>query len=733
MTDFTKLLANSIYYDKYAKYLEEENRYETWEEAVRRVMSMHERKFASQLAGSVELRAIFARIHTAFSERLILPSMRSLQFGGPQIEKNNLKQFNCSTTAIDRPRAFAEVFYALLCGVGAGFSVQKRHVSQLPPITMPRGEPVPYIIGDSVEGWADALNALMDSYFYDSLPFRFDYSRIRPKGAPVSGGIIAPGPDGLRRALEQIDSLLRNIAHVGSNRSPRGDRHSGVSLSPIQCYDALMHASEAVLSGGVRRSATICLFDPDDDEMINAKTGDWLNQNAQRARSNNSAILVRFRDHQEAVLGIGAENEGVGASRGSYSLTIPTIFGNPCVEAGLFPFTEDGRSGLQMCNLTECNAVAMRDKYAFFEACRTAAWLGTLQAAYTDFPFLTAESKEITEREALLGVSITGIMDNPMLSDPDLLARGAKVVKWANEQMARLIGVNTAARTTLVKPAGTTSILLGTASGIHPRHSRRYIRNVQLNRMSPVAKLFGQSNPCMVEDSVWGEDDVVVSFPIESPPEAVLRGELAAVRHLNRILAMQRHWVANGTRKELCVSEGLSHSVSATLTVNDAWDEILNAIWENRNLLSGISLVPDHSDKAYRQAPHIDIEGNKEAKARWDKIKRRARAVELEHAGSEEGQGGELAGGRGLQWRCVRVVGIKRKAPFGASLSLEVFFTSFPEGQLSCRVGSKSLCYGSRSHPLFYECRLSFPSGEFQSRIWCHTGCPGDDAPNPSP
>ena len=514
--------------------------------------------------------------------------------------------YNCTSSYADRAAFFGEVFYILLCGAGSGFSVQKHHVAKIPQIQARTKQPKTYVVDDSIEGWSSAVDVLLSSYFVDGgkhpeyagRRVYFDLSNIRPKGAKISGGFKAPGPNGLRRALDKIEHLLQSL--VIDSKTP-------VSLRPIQVYDIVMHEADAVLSGGVRRSATICLFSPDDEEMMNAKTGNWFVDNPQRGRSNNSAVIVRDDTSSEEFGKIMKSVKEFGEP-GFVFVESKEHTTNPCVEIGMFPQI-DGVSGWQGCNLTEINGGKCTSTEDFYVACRAGAILGTLQASYTDFRFLPESSKAIFDREALLGVSITGWMNNPeVLFDEEVLERGAEIVKQVNKEVAAIIGINPAARTTCVKPSGNASVLLQTASGIHAEHSKMYIRNVQLNKESEVTQAIIKTNPHMVEESVWSNNgtDVVASFPIVPRDGSYLKDDLVGVNHLKLVKKAQQHWVDSGTNEELCADKGVRHNVSNTIIVDD-WDKVERYVYENRHSFAGISFLAATGDKDFNQAPNTAV------------------------------------------------------------------------------------------------------------------------------
>lgn len=961
-----KALQEYTRFSKYAKYVPELKRRETWDEQVTRVFEMHKEKFGLETIDKIK--DDFDLAEKLVRQKRILGSQRALQFGGTPILTKHERLYNCTVSYIDRPRFFQECMFLLLCGCGVGFSVQKHHVEQLPKLSIREKRKKTYTIPDSIEGWADAIGVLMSSYFggrhvpftdYQGHKVEFNFSKIRPAGAPISSGSKAPGPEGLKIALEKIEYLLEKVLKL----------EDGV-LKPIDAYDIVMHASDAVLSGGVRRSATICLFSPEDEEMAKAKTGSWFIDNPQRGRSNNSALLIRdeatreqfdalmqsvkeygepgfiwaedkealfnpcvtadswiFTDkgpmqvsdligkqfnalvngnkckstdkgffktgtkktckilskegfelratdnHQflvkdgkeeiwkelkdigvdeEIVIhshknvqwnGCGTNQEGwlLGSligdgcfSKGSacldywgetryemneqavsyinesglqtyhnitggdqiarvgkrrlysvglyrlaveygitegnkeitdlveysssdfhagflrgyfdadgsvqgdlskgvsvrlysinknnlkrvqrmllrmgiyskiylnrreagyrnlpdgngglkeyycqsgheliisrdsiiefenrigfsekekaiklndlissykrkpnkskfvatvseiiedgiedvYDCTIPEVhafdangfYAHNCVEIGFYAYDEKGRSGFSFCNLCEINSKKASTEEEFYEACRGAATLGTLQAAYTDFPYLGKVSESIVRSEALLGVSMTGMADNPEIAFNDKIQRkGAKLILEVNERIAAVIGINKCARGTCIKPAGTTSCILGTASGIHPHHAKRYFRRVQANKMETPLQFFKERNPLAVEESVWSSNktDVVVTFLCEVPDGVKTKNQVDALTLLETVRLTQQNWVEAGTRPESCLKPWLRHNVSNTINVKpDEWDSVASFIYRNRKWFAGISLIPMSGDKDYPQAPFTAV------------------------------------------------------------------------------------------------------------------------------
>lgn len=597
-------LKNYVFTSKYSRYIPEKMRRETFDEAVERVIAMHRSHFAAK---GIELEDLLTLCERAMKKRMVLGSQRAMQFGGDPILRKNARIYNCTTSYCDRPRFFQEALWLLLCGCGVGFSVQTHHIDKLPGIRKPAAGHAPFTIPDTIEGWADALGVLLSGYFTEAQPFpeyagkivQFDYSPIRPKGRPISSGMgRAPGHEPLRRSLEMIRALLDRRIDEGHAR-----------LRSVDAYDILMHASDAVLSGGVRRSATICLFSPDDELMATAKTGNWFNENPQRARSNNSAVLLRNQTTREQFNRLMKSVKEFGEPGFVWTDHLDMTF-NPCGEIGLYPQI-DGITGFAFCNLCEINMGLVDNADKFREACRAAAILGTLQADYTDFGYLGEVSTRIAKREALLGISMTGMMEHPAVSfDPQLQRDMANVILEVNAEVAARIGVNPAARTTCVKPAGTTSSILGTSSGIHPHHAKRYFRRAQANEDELLVDFFGAQNPKAVEKSVWNPNgtDVVLTFCVEASPDALTKRDVDAVELLRKVKLTKENWIDAGKRPERCVQPWLSHNVSNTISVKDGeWESVASFIYEHRHAFAGVSLLPDGGDLDYPQAPFCEV------------------------------------------------------------------------------------------------------------------------------
>lgn len=599
------MLSESKFYMGYSRWSDVDNRYETWDESVERVMQMHRTKYKDKM--TPELEGLIAFAEQAYKDKRVLGAQRALQFGGEQLFKHESRMYNCSVSHCDRPLFFQEAMYMLLCGCGVGFSVQEHHIAKLPKVTKPSNHVKIFVVPDSIEGWADAFGVLLSSYFVSNQPFpdytgktvHFDFSNIRPKGAMISGGFKAPGPDGLSDALRKCEKLLQGLT--------QDKQKTAVNISPIVAYDFVMHMSDAVLSGGVRRSATICLFSKTDKEMLNAKTGDWYVANPQRGRSNNSVMLLRNEVTREEWAEIMKSVKQVGEPGFIFTDNLEFCY-NPCVEIGMLPAL-NGESGFQVCNLTESNGAMCNTKEDLMIACKAGSILGTLQAGYTNFRYLSEVSKKIIEREALIGVSITGWMNNPdVLFNEQNMIDGAEEVKHWNRVVADLIGINHAARTTCAKPSGNASVILGTGSGIHGEHSKLYIRNVQMNEQDDVLDLIRNTNPSMVENSVWssGGTDYVVSFPVVTKDGSIYKSQLLGVKQLDYVKKAQQFWVEYGTNVDLCVDKNLRHNISNTITVDD-WDEVEQYIFDNKQWFAGISLLSAMGDKAYAQAPFTEV------------------------------------------------------------------------------------------------------------------------------
>lgn len=596
-------MANFTFTSKYARYDEKKLRRETWEETVGRVEKMHLKKF--KFLSEPDKQEII-KAFDFVREKKVSPSMRSAQFGGKAIEQHNARIYNCGVRHIDSIRSFAESFYILLCGTGIGFGLNKYFLGRLPDLVNENdktGSVLTYPVQDSIEGWADSLEALLNCYFkntaYSGRKIVFDYSKIRPRGTPLkTGGGKAPGYKGLKNAHKKIKILLDAIIE---------DKHQ-TRLKTIDAYDILMNMSDAVLSGGIRRSACSVIFEVDDEDMMNAKTGNWFKDNPQRARSNNSAIIVRGKTSFKEFKTLIEKTKEFGEPGFLYVEDEKQLL-NPCFEINFLPITTDGRAGFQMCNLTSINGTKITSLQDFKDASWAASLIGTLQAAYTSFPYLGHTSEELTKEEALLGVSITGFFDSPdILFNPKYQQEAAKVAVDTNKIWAKKIGINQAARVTCTKPEGTNSIVLSASSGIHAHHAKKYFRRIQVNRDDNVFKFFKLYNPHACEESQWSANktDEVITFPIEVPATYKVKKDLTAIEHLKLIKLTQENWVQTGTTE--ANKKPLHHSVSCTVMVKDSeWEEVTKYLFENQKDFTAVSLLPYSGDKIYKQAPMEEI------------------------------------------------------------------------------------------------------------------------------
>jgi ribonucleoside-diphosphate reductase alpha chain len=572
-----EILSDITVYMKYAKFLPEKQRRETWAELVTRNKEMHQKKYP-QLKEEIE--SVYQMVY----DRKVLPSMRSLQFGGRPIEISPNRVYNCAYLPIDHMDAFSETMFLLLGGTGVGYSVQKHHVEKLPEIIKPDPNRTRrYVVSDSIEGWADAIKVLMKSYFgiNSSTPI-FDFSDIRPKGAMlVTSGGKAPGPQPLKDCVHNIKKVL----------DAKNDREK---LTTLEVHDIVCHIADAVLAGGIRRAALISLFSADDNEMISCKSGAWWELNPQRGRANNSAVLLRNKITKEFFLDLWKRVELSGAGEPGIYFSYDKDWGtNPCCEIALRPF--------QFCNLCEVNVSNIESQEDFEERVKAATFIGTLQAGYTDFHYLRDVWKRTTEKDALIGVSMTGIGSGVVLGYD--MAKAAEAVKIENERVANLIGINPAARTTTVKPAGTTSLTLGTSSGIHAWHNDYYVRRVRVGKNEAIYTYLSIYHPELIEDEVFRpHDTAVISVPQKAPEGSILRHE-SPFQLLERVKKVSQEWIKPGHR-----TGQNTHNVSATISLkDDEWDLAGEWMWNNREYYNGLSVLP-YSNHTYQQAPFEDCD-----------------------------------------------------------------------------------------------------------------------------
>ena len=568
------ILSDVTVHMKYARYIPEKERRETWAEIVDRNKAMHVKKYP-------ELESEINDAYEMVYAKKILPSMRSMQFGGKPIEVAPNRIYNCAFAPIDDWRVFSEVMFLLLGGTGVGYSVQKHHVEKLPEIQKPASKRTRrFLINDSIEGWADAVKALVQSYFKGGSKLRFDYSDIRPKGARlVTSGGKAPGPQPLKECLVKLQGMFEA-------------KENGDKLTTIEAHDMICHIADAVLAGGIRRAALISLFSADDNEMIAAKTGNWWETAPQRGRANNSVVLLRHRITKDFFQDLWERVKESGSGEPGFYFSNDKDWGtNPCCEIALRPY--------QFCNLTEVNVSDVDNQEELNSRVKSAAFIGTLQAGYSDFHYLRDVWRRTTEKEALIGVSMTGIASGKVLNLDTTEA--SKVVKKENERVAKIIGVNKAARCTTVKPAGTTSLTLGTSSGIHAWHNEHYIRRLRVGKNEAIYTYLSIYHPDMVEDEYFRpHDTAVISVPQKSPEDAIMRTE-SALQLLKRVSKISTEWVKPGTR-----SGQNTHNVSATISIKEAeWADVGEWMWENRDIYNGLSVLP-YDGGSYKQAPFED-------------------------------------------------------------------------------------------------------------------------------
>ena len=574
-----RILSDITVYMKYAKYIPELNRRETWDELVTRNMNMHIKKYPKL---EEQIRDNYKLVY----DKKILPSMRSMQFGGKPIEISPNRIYNCAYLPVETVDAFSEIMFLLLGGTGIGYSVQRHHVAKLPPVNKPYPKRKRrFLIGDSIEGWADAIKVLMKSYLNGkSSRIEFDYSDIRPKGAQlVTSGGKAPGPQPLKECIVKLTGML-------------DQKEDGDQLTTVEVHDMVCHIADAVLAGGIRRAALIALFSADDNEMIACKSGNWWETDPQRGRANNSAVLMRHKITKEFFMDLWKRVELSGAGEPGIYLNNDKDWGtNPCCEIALRPY--------QFCNLCEVNASDIVDQEDYESRVKAAAFIGTLQAGYTDFHYLRDVWRETTEKEALIGVSMTGIASGAVLGLD--MAKAAEVVKKENARVAKLIGIKTSARTTTVKPAGTTSLTLGTSSGIHAWHNKYYVRRIRVGKNESIYSYIAKNHPTLIEDDYFRpHDTAVISIPQKAPAGAILRTE-SPFQLLDRIKKIATEWVRTGHRRG-----SNTHNVSATVSLKEnEWEAAGEWMWDNRDYYNGLSVLP-YDGGTYVQAPFEDIKAS---------------------------------------------------------------------------------------------------------------------------
>ena len=566
-------LSKLTVFSKYAKYIPELKRRETWDEIVDRYQNMMIKKYP-------KLEEAIIKSAELIRAKKVLPSMRALQFAGAAAEVNNARIYNCCYLPIDSLHSFSETMFLLLGGTGVGYSVQNHHVAQLPTIKTP-GKKRTYLVEDSIMGWADAVKVLMKAYFEGKFLPTFDFRAVRQKGARlVTAGGKAPGPEPLKLCLSHIQAVLER-------------KKEGENLTSLECHDILCFIANSVLAGGIRRSAMICLFDHDDEAMITCKYGDWWEINEQRGRANNSAVLKRGEISEQEFKSLWERIEASGSGEPGIYWTNDTDWGtNPCCEIALRPY--------QFCNLCEVNVSDVENQIDLNDRVAVAAFFGTLQAGFFDFHYLRPIWAKTTQKDALLGIGMTGIGSGEILNyNLEIAANTAMVV---NQLITEKIGTNEAARITCIKPSGTTSLVLGTASGIHAWHNDYYLRTMRFNKNEDVAVYLMDKHPELCEDDVLRPTDTVcVRIPVKAPEGSIFRTE-TAIDTLERVKKFSNEWIKPGH-----INGANTHNVSATVSIlEDGWEEVGEWMWNNREVYNGLSVLP-HFGGTYKQAPFEDI------------------------------------------------------------------------------------------------------------------------------
>lgn len=596
-----EILSDISVYMKYARYYKEKHRRETWEELIERNKLMHIKKFPN-LAETIN------KIYNEYViTKKVLPSMRSLQFAGRAIEVNPARIYNCCFLPVNSIESFSETMFLLLGGTGVGYSVQKHHVDEFPEIKKPNPDRTyRYLISDNIEGWSDSIKVILKSYFgHRNSTVEFDFRDIREKGTElVTSGGKAPGPQPLKECLLKIRGLLDS-------------KEENSKLSPIDCHDIQCFIADAVLAGGIRRAAMISLFSFDDDDMITAKSGNWWELNPQRGRANNSAVILRHKVTKQDFNGFWQKIKNSGSGEPGFVFSNDKEWGvNPCCEIALRPY--------QFCNLVEINAGDIDEQEELNKRSSAASFLATLQASYTNFHYLREIWRRNTEKDSLIGVSMTGIASGGVTGLN--LVEAANIVKETNEYYSNVIGVNVAARTTCVKPAGTTSLVLGTSSGIHAWHNDYYIRRIRVSKDEAMYKFLSIIHPELITDDIYRPHDTgVIEVPQKSPEGAILRHE-SAIDLLERVKHISDNWIEPGH-----LNGANKHNVSATISVKpEEWGIVKDWMWVNRDSYNGLSILP-YDTGTYKQTPFEDI-----TKEKYEEMVKKLIKVNIEHIIEEE-------------------------------------------------------------------------------------------------
>lgn len=580
-----ELLADYVFLSKYSQKKEDGN-LENWNETIDRIYEMHQVKLIDLNLINSDVLSMIIKAKEFEYERKMLSSQRGRQFASSNknsgILKHEAKLYNCSSTYIDRIEVFNEIMYLLLCGAGVGYSLHKDFINKLPEVKFLHDfGSVEYEVEDSIEGWSESIRILMYSLFEGIMP-KIIFDNIRPVGSLIDGKFVAPGPEPLIKAHDNIKKIMKLA--------------QGRKLKSIEIHDIICFIAESVVSGGVRRSAMIALFDKEDELMLRSKTGNWWIENPQRAMANNSILTtfensINYKELKEKISIVRQFGEPGFINVKNFEYTV-----NPCAEIVMKPHI-DGKTGFAFCNLVEINAEKVETKEDFYEVCRVASFVATVQSLYTNFKYLSSASKKIAEHDRAIGVSITGLYANPILKG-EVLREGAKIVVETNAEYAAKFGINKSLTCTTIKPSGNASSILGLfCSGIHPAHDYKYLRRVRIKTNSP--EFLALKNTPMVK--ILREDEAVISFPIESlNNNLVVKDKVSAVEHLKFISMVKHYWINKGS----LINKAVSNNVSATVEVaEDEWNEVASVLFTNDYLFTGVSLLPKQGDQIYDNAP----------------------------------------------------------------------------------------------------------------------------------